>query len=183
MIPQHGSGAGRSRVRGSDWGKCCDGARSNGFGTHSGTSRRGFSSRMVRLHHTNCAYYSLILPGFSTITSTAVLFAKTTLHMPSSKLIVVAVITPLSGVFGSLAWPLVQKRIGWSDLRMVKLLVVLVSLIPLYGCLGFLPAFREQSGQGGVPFGGLTTPGEMYGLAVFFGTCFQYLTLVLKSHA
>lgn len=103
------------------------------------------------------------------MTSTAVLFAKTTLHMPSSKLILIGVITPLSGIFGSLLWPVIQRRIGWSDLRMIKLLVTLVSLIPLYGCLGFLPVFRRQPGQGGVPFGGLTTPGEMYGLAVFFG--------------
>lgn len=89
--------------------------------------------------------------------------------MPSSKLILIGVITSSSGIFGSLIWPLVQRRIGWSDLRMVKLLISLVSLIPLYGCLGFLPVFRKQPGQGGVSFGGLTTPGEMYGLAVFFG--------------
>jgi UMF1 family MFS transporter len=89
--------------------------------------------------------------------------------MPSSKLILIGVITPLSGIFGSLAWPILQRRIGWSDLRMVKLLVALVSLIPLYGCLGFLPVFRKETDEGGAPFGGLTTPGEMYGLAVFFG--------------
>ena len=113
------------------------------------------------------------------MTSTAVLFGKTTLHMPSSKLILMGVIMPLSGIFGSLLWPIIQKRIGWSDLRMIKLLVMLVSFIPLYGCLGFLPVFRKQPGEGGVPFGGLTTAGEMYGLAVFFGMYLDYLNQLL----
>ncbi|KAF8576741.1 autophagy-type protein 22 [Ramaria rubella] len=115
------------------------------------------------------AAWFLLSDGFSTITSSAILFGKTTLHMPSSKLVLVGILAPLSGIFGSLAWPVVQRRIGWSDLRMIKLLVVLVSLIPLYGCLGFLPIFQREKGAGGVPFGGLTTHGEMYALAVVFG--------------
>jgi len=89
--------------------------------------------------------------------------------MPPSKLILVGAITPVSGIIGSLTWPILQKRVGWSDLHMVKLLVGLVSLIPLYGCLGFLPIFKNTGSGGGIPFGGLTTAGEMYGLAVFFG--------------
>jgi len=86
--------------------------------------------------------------------------------MPSSKLILIAMISPLSGIFGSLAWPILQQCIGWSDMWMVKLLVALVGLIPLYGCLGFFPIFHKE---GSILFGGLMTPGEIYGLAVFFG--------------
>ncbi|KIJ40295.1 hypothetical protein M422DRAFT_32337 [Sphaerobolus stellatus SS14] len=111
----------------------------------------------------------LLSDGFATITSTAVLFGKTSLHMAPSQLILVGAITPISGIIGSLAWPILQRRLGWTELRMVKILVALVSLIPLYGCLGFLPVFKNGAGNGGIPFGGLTTPGEMYGLAVFFG--------------
>ncbi|KAF8510122.1 autophagy-type protein 22 [Hysterangium stoloniferum] len=107
----------------------------------------------------------LLSDGFSTITSTAVLFGKTAIHMPSSELILVGALAPIGGIVGSLVWPVVQRWIGWSDLRMIKLFVVLVSFIPLYGCLGFLPIFRD----GHLPFGGLTTPGEMYGLAFIFG--------------
>lgn len=40
----------------------------------------------------------------------------------------------------------------------------LASLLPAYGCLGFIPVFRD----GNVKFGGLTTPGEMYALAIYF---------------
>ena len=44
------------------------------------------------------------------------------------------------------------------------ILVILASLVPAYGCLGFLPVFQRME------FGGLNSPNEMYGLAVYFGT-------------
>ena len=46
---------------------------------------------------------------------------------------------------------------------MVMILVVLASLAPAYGCLGFLPAFQR------IGFGGMNNPKEMYGLAIYFG--------------
>ena len=52
-------------------------------------------------------------------------------------------------------------------LRVLVVLVVKASAIPAYGCLGFLPIFQRSS----VKFGGLTTPGEMYVLAVYFVSC------------
>ena len=110
------------------------------------------------------AAWFLLSDGFTTITSTALLFAKTTLHMPASSLIVIGALTPTAGILGSLAWPAVQRRLGWSNLRVLVVLVVMASAIPAYGCLGFLPIFQRSS----VKFGGLTTPGEMYVLAVYF---------------
>jgi UMF1 family MFS transporter len=85
--------------------------------------------------------------------------------MQPSALILVGVLTPSAGIAGALAWPRVQRRLGWSNLRVLGVLVALASLIPAYGCLGFLPPFRN----GTVKFGGLTTQGEMFGLAVYFG--------------
>ena len=46
---------------------------------------------------------------------------------------------------------------------MVMILVILTSLVPAYGCLGFLPFFQR------IGFGGLNSPKEIYGLAVYFG--------------
>lgn len=113
------------------------------------------------------AAWFLLSDGFTTITSTAVLFAKTTLHMPPSSLIIIGVITPTSGIFGSLVWPVLQKRFAWTNIRILVTLVIMASLIPAYGCLGFLTAFQK-----GARFGGLTTPGEMYALAVYFGSVY-----------
>ncbi|KAJ7747674.1 autophagy-related protein 22-like protein [Mycena maculata] len=109
----------------------------------------------------------LLSDGFTTITSTAVLFGKTSLHMQPSSLILIGILTPLAGILGSLLWPILQRRVGWSNLRVIIILVMLASVIPAYGCLGFLSIF-----QGGLRFGGLTTPGEMFGLAVYFGFIF-----------
>jgi UMF1 family MFS transporter len=104
-----------------------------------------------------------ISAGFTTITSTAILFGKTSLNMQPSALILIGVITPSSGILGSLVWPVMQRRYGWSNLKVLITLVVMASMIPAYGCLGFVPVFRK------VKFGGLTTQGEMFGLAVYFG--------------
>ena len=84
--------------------------------------------------------------------------------MQPSALILIGVITPLSGILGSLVWPRIQKRFEWSNLKILVILLVLASLVPAYGCLGFLKIFQESS-----HFGGLTTQGEMFGLAVYFG--------------
>ena len=120
---------------------------------------------MVRRFATFLREYSLKCPilGFTTITSTAVLFAKTVLFMPASSLIYIGIIVPTCGIVGSLAWPILQRRLGFENLRMVTILVVLASLAPVYGCLGFLPVLQR------IGFGGLNSPNEMYGLAVYFG--------------
>ncbi|KAG1734927.1 autophagy-related protein 22-like protein [Suillus paluster] len=119
-----------------------------------------------RLQHTfrYLAAWFLLSDGFTTITSTAILFGKTTLHMEPSSLVLIGAITPTSGIIGSLVFPTLQRKFMWSNLHVLVLLVTMVSLIPAYGCLGFLPIF-----QGTVRFGGLTTQGEMFGLAVYFG--------------
>ncbi|KAH9895720.1 MFS general substrate transporter [Cubamyces lactineus] len=114
------------------------------------------------------AAWFLLSDGFTTITSTALLFGKTTLHMPPSSLILIGALTPSAGILGSLIWPMVQRRAGWSNLRILVVLVAMASAIPAYGCLGFLPVFQK----GSVKFGGLTTPAEMYVLAVYFGSVY-----------
>lgn len=84
--------------------------------------------------------------------------------MSPSALIVIGILSPMSGIIGSLVWPMIQRRFGWTNLRVIVTLVCLASFLPAYGCLGFLPLFRD----GYLKFGGLTTAGEMYGLAVYF---------------
>jgi UMF1 family MFS transporter len=83
--------------------------------------------------------------------------------MPPSSLILIGILTPLSGILGSLIWPILQKRYAWSNLKVLVILVVMASVIPAYGCLGFLPILKSLGK------GGLTTPEEMFGLAVYFG--------------
>ncbi|KIY49606.1 MFS general substrate transporter [Fistulina hepatica ATCC 64428] len=119
--------------------------------------------QIVRLRNTFIflAAWFLLSDGFTTITSTAVLFAKTVLHMPASALVVIGVVTPLAGILGALTWPIAQRRLKWSNLRTLTTLAAAVSFIPAYGCLGFF-----------VPSFGLKTPGEMYVLVVIFGSVY-----------
>ncbi|KIM61007.1 hypothetical protein SCLCIDRAFT_93871, partial [Scleroderma citrinum Foug A] len=123
-------------------------------------------SQIKRLQHTfrYLTAWFLLSDGFTTITGAAVLFGKTTLHMTPSWLVLIGVLTPLMGIVGSLAFPYIQRRLGWSNLRIVIFLALAVSCIPAYGCLGFIPFVKHN-----LPFGGLTTPGEMFGLAIYFG--------------
>ncbi|KAK0452986.1 autophagy-related protein 22-like protein [Desarmillaria tabescens] len=108
------------------------------------------------------AAWFLLSDGFTTITSTAILFGKTSLNMQPSALILIGVLTPCAGILGSLLWPMIQRKFLWSNLKILVILVILCSAIPAYGCLGFVF-------QGRTRFGGLTSQGEMFGLAVYFG--------------
>ncbi|KAF9467609.1 autophagy-related protein 22-like protein [Collybia nuda] len=114
------------------------------------------------------AAWFLLSDGFTTITSTAMLFGKTSLNMKPSALIVMGVIVPTSGILGSLLWPVLQRRYGWTNLKVIVILVTMASAIPAYGCLGFLQVFQGDTTR----FGGLTTQGEMFGLAVYFGSVY-----------
>ncbi|KAH7102425.1 autophagy-related protein 22-like protein [Auriculariales sp. MPI-PUGE-AT-0066] len=118
------------------------------------------------------AAWFVLSDGFTTITGTAVLFAKTTLHLPASALVGVGVLVPLTGILGSLIWPRIQRAAGWTNLRCMLILVLLASLIPLYGCLGFLSVFHRSPKHGGWRFGGLTTKEEMFILAIYFGSIY-----------
>ena len=107
------------------------------------------------------------LIAFTTIISTEILFAKVELGMSATALILIGVLTPLFGCIGAVAWPRAQKAYGWTSLQTLILLIFLASSVPAYGCLGFLPFFAESG------FGGLTSPGEMYALAIIFGESFH----------
>jgi len=107
--------------------------------------------------------------AFTTITSTAVLFAKTSLKLPPSSLVVVGLLTPTAGILGSLMWPKIQHAFKLSNKAILMVLVLLASLVPLYGCLGFLPGLKGR-------VGGLVTAGEMYVLAVYFGESRMYFS-------
>ncbi|GAA5952390.1 hypothetical protein JCM3765_001958 [Sporobolomyces pararoseus] len=83
----------------------------------------------------------LLSDSFATLTSTAMLFAKTTLNLPTSSLIIVAILTPLSGILGSLLFPFLQSNhylpspLTSSNLSILILLISLSTLIPLWGLI------------------------------------------------
>ncbi|KAI9463778.1 autophagy-type protein 22 [Russula earlei] len=110
------------------------------------------------------AAWFLLSDGFTTLTSTALLFAKTTLHMPPSSLVLVGVLTPSAGILGALLWPTIQRRLRLTSLRVLVLLVIAASVIPLYGVIGL---FAPRGARWG-----LRVPAEMFVLAVYFGALY-----------
>ncbi|GAA5893414.1 hypothetical protein JCM8208_000788 [Rhodotorula glutinis] len=105
------------------------------------------------------AAWFLLSDAFATITSTAVLFAKTSLGLPTSSLIYIAILTPLSGLVGALVCPLLQSHTALTHLhlsthRILVALVVLSLVVPLYGLVA------------------LRTARQMYLVAVVFGFLF-----------
>lgn len=84
--------------------------------------------------------------------------------MPPSSLVLVGVLTPSAGILGALLWPVAQRRLGLSSLRVLLLLIFAASVVPLYGVIGlFAPPGARW---------GLRVPAEMFVLAVYFGALY-----------
>ncbi|GAA5857665.1 hypothetical protein JCM1840_000857 [Sporobolomyces johnsonii] len=121
------------------------------------------------------AAWFLLSDSFATLTSTAMLFAKTSLNLPTSSLILIAVLVPSAGIAGAVLFPQLQKTVlPWSNQGVLVLLVALAALVPLWGLVA------------------LKTSGQMYALSVVFGVIYGsfqsysrscFAELVPHSHA
>ncbi|KAK4045942.1 Autophagy protein 22 [Microbotryomycetes sp. JL201] len=99
--------------------------------------------RRLPMTFTYLAGWFLLSDAFATVTSTAILFAKTTLAMSTSSLILIAVLTPMSGILGAVFFPRLQREtLHWSNLKMVMLLVTLATLVPLWGIIALRSRWR-----------------------------------------
>ncbi|ORX39183.1 autophagy-type protein 22 [Kockovaella imperatae] len=96
--------------------------------------------------------------GFHTTTYTAILYASSSLRMSPSQIIIIGLAVQFFAVISSVLAPRFQKRIGYSNLRLLIVIVILAQILPLYACLGLL-----------IPYGGLRSPAEMYVAAAWFG--------------
>ncbi|KAH7343615.1 autophagy-related protein 22-like protein [Rhizoctonia solani] len=115
--------------------------------------------------------------GIATVTSTAVLFAKTELHMEPASLAFMSVIGMACGISGALLWPVIS-RLSWLNLtppRTVLLCVSLMACVPAYGLLGFLPIVKRMG------WGGLTHKAEMYGVGAVYGFAMSGVSAYARS--
>jgi len=113
------------------------------------------------------AAWFLLSDGYTTITSTAILFAKTTLGIGPAGLALIGVLATTAGILGAVVWPrILTPRLKFLQNSPHKTILLILSLslfIPLYGLLGFLPILQRLG------FGGLVNKYEIYGLAFIFG--------------
>ncbi|KAB5551408.1 autophagy-like protein 22 [Coniochaeta sp. 2T2.1] len=109
------------------------------------------------------AGWFLLSDAIATTSSTAILFAKTQLHMKPWALGLINVISTAFGVAGALTWAFISRHLNLRPHQTILACIALFELIPLYGLLGYLPVVRRW----GVI--GLQQPWEMYPLAAVYG--------------
>lgn len=109
------------------------------------------------------AGWFLLSDAIATTSSTAILFAKTQLHMPNWALGLINVISTAAGVTGALSWAFISRKLNLKPHQTILACIALFELIPLYGLMGYLP-FVQRWGVIG-----LQQPWEMYPLAAVYG--------------
>lgn len=121
------------------------------------------------------AGWFLLSDAIATTSSTAILFAKTTLHMEPWALGMINVITTLAGVIGAFGWSAMSARLGLKPHQTILVCIALFELIPVYGLLGYLPFVQSWGALG------LQQPWEMYPLAAVYGLVLGGLSSYCRS--
>jgi UMF1 family MFS transporter len=109
------------------------------------------------------AAWFLLSDAIATTSSTAILFAKTTLKMEPWALGLIGVISTMFGIAGALSWSYISRRFSLKPHQTLLGCIALFELIPLYGLLGYLPFVRAWGVLG------LQQAWEMFPLAGVYG--------------
>lgn len=121
------------------------------------------------------AAWFLLSDGIATVSGTAILFAKTELHMQPAALGLISVIGTLSGVVGAFAWGFLSRHFNLRAQYPIIASVLLLEVIPLYGMLGFIPAIQRLG------FLGLQQPWEVYPMGAIYGLTMGGLSAYCRS--
>ncbi|CAE7033997.1 hypothetical protein P3342_007209 [Pyrenophora teres f. teres] len=125
-----------------------------------GTLKRAVSLRQTLLFLVS---WFLLSDAVATISGTAVLFARTELHMGTIAIALLSITSIGSGVVGAFAWPKIQRRYSLQPKTILLCCVAGMEVIPLYGLLGYIPLFKSMG------FIGLQKAWEIYPIAVVHG--------------
>lgn len=105
----------------------------------------------------------LLSDAVATISGTAVLFARTELHMGTIAIALLSITSIGCGIVGAFAWPRVQRRYSLQPKTVLLCCVAGMEIIPIYGLLGYVPLFQSLG------FIGLQQAWEIYPIAVLHG--------------
>jgi len=117
----------------------------------------------------------LLSDAIATTSSTAILFAKTQLHMETWALGLINVISTACGILGAFSWAFISRRFKLQAHQTILACIGLFELIPLYGLLGYLPFVKSWG------VFGLQQPWEMYPLAAIYGFVLGGLSSYCRS--
>lgn len=105
----------------------------------------------------------LLSDAIATVSGTAILFARTELHMGTIAIALLSITATSSGIAGAFAWPRISKRFGFETKTAIVACMLMMEIIPFYGLLGFLPFIRSWG------VGGLQQAWEIYPLGFVHG--------------
>ncbi|KAF9425325.1 Autophagy protein 22 [Podila epigama] len=97
--------------------------------------------------------------GYTSIANVAILFAKTSLGLSQTKLILLSLVVPICALIGTLMFPRIQQLMGYDQKQMVLLLLTMLVMVPVYGTLGLIFSFWPH----------LSSEGELFAVAIYFG--------------
>ncbi|KAF9365365.1 Autophagy protein 22 [Mortierella sp. NVP85] len=97
--------------------------------------------------------------GYTSISNVALLFAKTSLNLPQTLLILLSLEVPICALIGTLVFPKLQQALGYDQKQMVLLLLIMLVMVPVYGTLGLIFPFWPH----------LSSAAELFALAAYFG--------------
>jgi UMF1 family MFS transporter len=121
------------------------------------------------------AAWFLLSDAIATVSGTAVLYAKTQLHMEPEALGLINVIATTAGVLGAFSWAALSRVLGLRPHQTILACIFLFEIIPIYGLLGYLPIVK---GWGVI---GLQQPWEMYPLGFVYGFVLGGLSSYCRS--
>jgi UMF1 family MFS transporter len=117
----------------------------------------------------------LLSDAVATISGTAVLFARTELHMGTIAVALLSITSIGSGIVGAFAWPRVQRYFSLQPKTVLLCCVAGMEVIPLYGLLGFIPLFKKLG------FIGLQKAWEIYPIGVLHGVVMGGISSYARS--
>lgn len=117
----------------------------------------------------------LLSDAIATVSGTAVLFARTELHMSTTAIALVSITVMVSGILGAWAWPRISAYFNLRSNQTILACVLLFEIIPLYGLLGYLPFIKRWG------VGGLQQPWEIFPLAIIHGFVMGGLSSFCRS--
>lgn len=105
----------------------------------------------------------LLSDAIATVSGTAILFARTELHMGTIAIAILSITATASGMAGAFAWPKISRRFGLETKHTILFCMIMMEIIPLYGLLGFIPFIKSWG------FLGLQQAWEIYPLGFVHG--------------
>ncbi|KAJ4351644.1 Autophagy protein 22 [Didymosphaeria variabile] len=109
------------------------------------------------------AAWFLLSDAVATISGTAILFARTELHMGTIPLVFLSLTSIGFSMIGAFLWPRVAAHYALSPKTVLIACTVGMEIIPLYGLLGYIPIIKTLG------VGGIQKPFEIYPIGVIHG--------------